>query len=367
MSATTSESNAYLLGSETPLCRAFDAALFDLDGVVYRGPFPVERAPEAIAAARAVGMRTVFVTNNANREPGTVAEHLSRIGVPADPSDVLTSSQVAAVLLGERLEPGSRVLAVGGAGLRTALLEAGFSLVEGADEGPDAVVQGFAPSVGWTHLAEAGYAIRAGALYVATNLDLTIPTDRGIAPGNGTLVGVVVAATGVTPVAAGKPEPAMFVQAAARAGAVRPLVVGDRLDTDLAGAVAADQAGLLVLTGVSGPREAVLAAPTERPRFVAPDLDGLLVPHPEPRRSAPGEWVCRGARVRIDGPHVVVVTEVDGASAGWDAAQGVAQPVEISLDALRALCCAAWERADAGQPLLDVPDVRVKPGVGAAG
>jgi glycerol 3-phosphatase-2 len=367
VNATTTESNAYLLGSETPLCRSFDAALFDLDGVVYRGPFPVERAPEAIAAARAAGMRTVFVTNNANREPGTVADHLSQIGVPAEVSDVLTSSQVAAVLLGERLERGSRVLAVGGVGLRTALLDAGFTLVDGADESPDAVVQGFAPSVGWTQLAEAGYAIRAGALYVATNLDLTIPTDRGIAPGNGTLVGVVVAATGVTPVAAGKPEPAMFLQAAARAAAVRPLVVGDRLDTDLAGAVAADQAGLLVLTGVSGPREAVLAAPKERPRFIALDLDGLLVPHPAPRRLAVGEWACRGARVRIDGSHVVEVAEGDGASVRWDGSRGAARPVEITLDALRALCCAAWERADAGQPLHEVPDVRVTAGVSAAG
>ncbi len=361
---------ACLWGSEVPLAEAFDAALFDLDGVVYRGPLAVDHAPEAIARARDAGMATVFVTNNANREPGTVAEHLTGIGVPSTPSDVLTSSQVAAALLAAELAPGARVLAVGGPGLTTALRDAGFTLVGSAEDAPDAVVQGFAPGVGWTQLTEAAYAVRGGARFVATNLDLTIPTERGIAPGNGALVAVVRAASGVEPLSAGKPQPAMFLQAASRAGAERPLVVGDRLDTDLAGAVAAGQAGLLVLTGVSDARDLVLAEPGERPRFVALDLRGLLVAHPGPEPDPSGAWVCRGATARVlpDAGGVLIV-EADGTQVTVPASSaGAGEVVEISLDALRALCCAAWQAADAGAPLRDLPAVRVRAEhVGVAG
>jgi glycerol-1-phosphatase len=337
-----------LTGTTQPLATAFDAALFDLDGVVYRGPFAVEHARESIAAARSAGQRTLFITNNANREPDTVAAHLTRIGVPSDPVDVVTSAQVAAQLLGEELPAGARVLAVGGPGLLTALRERGLTVVTSADDTPLAVVQGFAPEVGWRQLAEAVYAVSAGARFVATNLDLTIPTERGIAPGNGTLVEVVRVASGVDPVSAGKPQPTMFHVAAERVGAQRPLVVGDRLDTDLAGAVAAGQAGLHVLTGVNGPADLVAARVEERPRFLGRDLRDLLVAHPAPEDLDDGRWACRGAEAALarDG-EVAVVTEADGRSTtlmpGTDAA--------ISLDALRALCCAAWVAADSGRPL----------------
>lgn len=351
----------YLLGCDEPLASRHDAGLFDLDGVVYRGAFAVEHAPESLGRARAAGMRTMFITNNANREPGTVADHLTELGVPADPADVVTSAQVAARMLGDALAPGARVLAVGGPGLHTALREQGLAVVASADDEPEAVVQGFAPSVGWQQLTEATYAVRAGARFVATNLDLTIPTDRGIAPGNGTLVGVVRAASGVEPVSAGKPEPAMFHIAAERAGASRPLVVGDRLDTDLAGAVAAGQPGLHVLTGVNGPGDLVAATPGERPRYLSRDLRGLLEPHPEPVRLADGAWSCAGAHARPgdDGTSVRVV-EDDGGSVTLEGETDA----EISLDALRALCCLAWELADAGHPLPRLTGLRV---VGEAG
>lgn len=351
----------YLTGADLPLAQAFDAALLDLDGVVYRGPLPVEHAVEAIAAARAGGMRTVFVTNNANREPSTVADQLTSLGVPAGDSEVMTSAQAAAAMLKAELPAGSPVLAVGGPGLRTALTEAGLTVVSSADEAPVAVVQGFAPTVGWADLAEATYAIRAGARYVATNLDATIPTERGIAPGNGTLVGVVTAATGVVPASAGKPQPEIFRQAAHRIDSLRPLVVGDRLDTDLAGAVAAGMAGLHVLTGVSDARSAVLARPAERPRFISSDLRGLFEPHPEPRREPGGVWACAGASARILNG-VIEISDGDGERRAIDATVSAEGGVALTLDALRALCCAAWEAADDGSPLTTLPRLRVVDG-----
>jgi HAD superfamily hydrolase (TIGR01450 family) len=345
----------YLRACEIPLADAFDAGLFDLDGVVYRGPFAIPHAGRAITAARGRGLRAMFITNNANREPETVAEHLTTLGVPAAGADVVTSAQVAARLLADDLPAGARVLVVGGEGLYSAVRDAGLTVVSSADDQPDAVVQGFAPTVGWQQLTEASYAVRAGARYVATNLDLTIPTERGIAPGNGTLVGVVRAATGVEPTSAGKPQPAMFALAAEQAGAARPLVVGDRLDTDLSGALAAGQPGLLVLTGVSGPADVIAARPEERPRFLGLDLRALLEPHPATRPDPAGGWRCRGARAVVDAARVVVDDPE-----GWSGDLAVGdEAVTVTLDALRALCCAAWEAQDDGRDVPHLADLRV--------
>lgn len=358
----------YLAGTEGPLLEAVDGLLLDLDGVVYLGPVAVEHAPESIRAARDRGVRVVFVTNNANRLPGAVAEQLSALGIPAAGADVMTSAMAAAAMLQGRLPAGAPVLPVGGPGLRAALTDAGFRLVSSADDGPAAVVQGFAPTVGWADLAEAAYAIRGGSAFVATNLDLTIPTERGVAPGNGALVGVVRAATGVQPLSAGKPQPAIFEQAARTAGGSRPLVVGDRLDTDLAGAVAAGIPGLLVLTGVHDARAAVLARPAERPQFLALDLRGLAEPHPAPQRTSDGAWVCRDARVAVESG---VARLQDGSgdvrAILLDEGAQDADDVVLSLDALRALCCAAWERRDAGENVVALPRLRVDDGDGARG
>src|SRR5690606_25104509 len=160
---------------------------------------------------------------------------------------VMTAAQACAALLTTRLDPGAKVLVVGGKGLVTAVRAAGFEVVGSADEEPDAVAQGYAPEVGWTQLAEAAYAVGRGAWHVASNLDLSLPTARGFAPGNGALVGAVRAATGVVPDSAGKPSPTMYRLAVERAAASRPLVIGDRLDTDLAGARGGGYPGLHVL------------------------------------------------------------------------------------------------------------------------
>jgi HAD superfamily hydrolase (TIGR01450 family) len=337
-----------LLASTRALAEEYDLALMDLDGVCYRGAEPVEHADGGVASARSLGMRMLFVTNNANRPPQTVADQLSSLGIPTEPEEVMTSSQAAAAVLAQELPAGALVLAVGGAGLRSALLEAGLRVTDTAADEPVAVAQGFAPEVGWAQLTEAAYAVAAGARYVATNLDSTLPTERGFAVGNGSLVAAVVNATGVTPLSAGKPEAEIFHQAVARAGGTRPLAVGDRLNTDLAGARAAGIPGLHVLTGVSDARAVVLAEPHERPSFLAVDLRGLAEPHPAPHLDPQGWWRCGAAAARVAGSEPHLELRVGDRTLDLDSD---AEPVTVSLDAWRCLTAAAWDAADDGTVL----------------
>jgi HAD superfamily hydrolase (TIGR01450 family) len=344
--------DAGLLASDIPLAERYDLALVDLDGVAYKGHEPIPGAAAGLGGARAAGMRLVFVTNNASREPGSVADQLTSLDIPAVAGDVLTAAQAAAALLATRLAPGARVLVVGGAGLLTAVREAGFTVVSSADDAPEAVAQGFAPELGWAQLAEAAYAVARGAWFVASNLDLSLPTARGFAPGNGALVGAVTAATGVVPDSAGKPASTMYEIAVERHGAREALVVGDRLDTDLAGARSGGFAGLHVLTGVSTARDDVLAPAGLRPHYVAADLGGLLVPHAAPVAGAEGWWTCGDGAARVAAGRL----ELGGAGAA-------AGPGAVSVDVVRAACAAAWAAVDAGEPLdaASVPDLAVAP------
>ncbi|QDW63151.1 HAD-IIA family hydrolase [Oerskovia sp. KBS0722] len=318
-----------LISSDTPLAERYDLALVDLDGVAYRGHEPIPNAATGLGGARAAGMRLVFVTNNASREPQSVASQLTELDIPTSPEEVMTAAQAAAALLRTRLEPGARVLVVGGAGLFTAVHDAGFVIVESADEEPVAVAQGFAPELGWAQLAEAAYAVQRGAWHVASNLDLSLPTARGFGPGNGSLVRAVQAATGVEPSSAGKPSPTMYRLAIERAGASSPLVVGDRLDTDLAGARSGGYPGLHVLTGVNGGRDAVLAEPGLRPHYIGADLLSLLEPHAAPTQGPEGWWTCGEAAARVT-----------------DGALDLTGPAGVDL--IRAACGAAWAAVDAG-------------------
>ena len=327
-------SAAGLLGSDVPLAEAHDVALVDLDGVAYRGHLPIGHASESLVAARDRGMRLVFVTNNASREPEEVAAQLTDLDIPTAAAEVMTAAQACAALLRTRLEPGARVLVVGGAGLLTAVRAQGFEVVTSADDKPDAVAQGFAPDLAWADLAEATYAVAGGAWHVASNRDLSLPTARGYAPGNGALVGAVVAATGVEPASAGKPAPTMYHLAVEREGATRPLVIGDRLDTDLAGARSGGYPGLHVLTGVSSARDDVLAEPGLRPHFIGADLRSLLEPHPAPAQGAEGWWECGGRAARVTDGRL----EFDGRGPS-------------GIDVVRAACAAAWAAADAGTPV----------------
>ena len=324
-----STDRAGLIGRDRPLSEVYDLVLLDLDGVVYIGPAAVPGAAPALERVRAAGVRTAFVTNNASRTPEVVAEHLRELGVEAGPDDVVNSAQAASALLARRLPPGSAVLVVGGEGLYRALEAVGLKPVASVDENPLAVVQGFSPDVNWRLLAEGTRAVRSGLPWIATNTDLTVPTPYGPAPGNGTLVAALVSATGIQPEVAGKPQPTLFHEAAERYGARRPLVVGDRLDTDLEGARAAGMDGLVVLTGVHRVPDLLAAEPQRRPHLIARDLNGLLDAHPDVTETDAG-WTA--------GDAVVVAAET-----GLSVVQAGTDPLNL----VRAGCAAAWARVDA--------------------
>ena len=250
-----------------PLSSHYDVALLDLDGVVYLGGSAIPGVAEALGQAAAAGMRLAFVTNNAFRTPSAIAAQLTGLGVQASAGDIVTSAQAAARLLAERLPAGSAVLVIGGSGLRIAVRERGLRPVSVAAAKPAAVVQGYAPDVDYSHLAEGTLAVQAGALFVASNADATLPTPRGRHPGNGSMVQVIANATGVRPLVAGKPEPPMHAESVQRTGARRPLVVGDRLDTDIEGACRVGADSLLVLTGVSKPADVLPGATWSAPEL----------------------------------------------------------------------------------------------------
>jgi glycerol 3-phosphatase-2 len=256
----------------TTLAQKHDCLLLDLDGTVFKGAEPTVGAVDTLAA---VTSRTLYVTNNASRGPAEVAQHLIDLGFRAEPNDVVTSAQSAARLLAAQLPSGSRVLIIGTESLAAEVRNVGLQPVRQMAEQPVAVVQGHSPQTGWADLAEAALAIRAGALWVAANVDRTLPSERGLLPGNGSMVAALRAATDLAPQVAGKPEPTLLNDALARGEFADPIVVGDRLDTDIAGANAAGLPSLLVLTGVSTAADMVFAVPAERPQFVAPDLRSL--------------------------------------------------------------------------------------------
>ncbi|WP_083527957.1 HAD-IIA family hydrolase [Curtobacterium ammoniigenes] len=291
-----------------------DVLLADLDGVVYRGRNAIPHAVEALTAA-ADGARVGYITNNASRRPEDVAAHLSGYGLTVGADDVVTSSQAGVRLLADLVPHGATVLVVGGVGLTTIVEDAGFRVTDSADAGPAAVIQGFSPEIGWKQLAEASFALASDIPWVATNMDWSIPVERGIAPGNGTLVAAVHNAVGRMPVVAGKPERAIFDTAVERFGGDRRLFIGDRLDTDIKGANAAGIDSALVLTGIDQPKQVLAADERSRPTYVLRDLRGLSEPYPAVERTtlADGTRVVRigGAVVRMR-QHIVRVEEAGG-------------------------------------------------------
>ncbi|MFJ9782233.1 HAD-IIA family hydrolase [Amycolatopsis sp. NPDC101161] len=302
------------------LLAAYDAVLFDLDGTVYHGTRVIPGAPETVRAAREHGTPVRFVTNNASKAPAEVVDHLTGLGMPADAGEVHTSAQAGVQLLKERLEAGAEVLVVGTESLAAEVTGAGLEAVRENAPSVQAVVQGHSPDNTWAALAEACLAIRAGALWVACNVDATLPSERGLLPGNGSMVAALRTATDVEPLVAGKPEPLLFETAARSAGAERPLVVGDRLDTDIAGAVAAGMDSLVVLSGVATPEQLIEAVPAERATYLAKDLTALTESADDLKIGPRPGWT-----VTVE--HGTLTAKGDG----------------DDLDLLRALCHVAWE------------------------
>ncbi len=281
------------LGSGQKLCDKFDAIYFDLDGVLYRGLSAVDGAAEAVSEISEAGCGVAFVTNNASRTPVEVASHLMELGIPAKPSEVITSSQVAVEILQQYVRPGERVFVVGGDGVEQALKTAGYVASRDSRECV-AVVQGFGPQVSWRDLAQASYLIQGGAIWIATNLDSTFPTASGIAPGNGSLVDAVRNAVGREPDGVGgKPDRAMMDRTMAAVPGERPLLVGDRYDTDIAAGVAAGISTMLVLSGVT--QAADVWSASFRADYLCESVQGLVLSYPDSIVSG-GDYVCGGSR-----------------------------------------------------------------------
>ncbi|WP_149360008.1 HAD-IIA family hydrolase [Lolliginicoccus suaedae] len=322
---------------------AHDVLLLDLDGTLYTGATAVPHAVEALRSVGAGGgdhesPRLLYVTNNASRAPAAVASHLAEFGFSADPADVVTSAQAAARLIASRVPAGSRVLVVGTDALAEHVAQAGLVPVREASALPDAVVQGHSPDTDWHILAEAALAIRGGALWVAANRDTTLPSDRGLLPGNGAMVAALEAATSLSPLVAGKPGQAILRDALDRGDFRSPLVVGDRLDTDIAGARALGLPSLYVWTGVSQPLD-VLAAPLDsRPDHLGADLRALLEPASETRAGAPAP---------------IEAIAIGGATLAITVSEACIDPIA----ALRAVAPIAWELLDRlGEPVTLRPE-----------
>ena len=313
----------------TSLAERFDVLLLDLDGTVYLGHRPIEHVAEALQEAARRGARAVYVTNNASRPPVEVAAQLVGMGLDAHPDDVLTSPQAAAKMLIDRHPAGSAVLVVGAEALVDEVARVGLNPVRSSADNPVAVVQGHSPDTGWPILAEACLALRAGADWVAANVDATLPTDRGLLPGNGAMVSVLITATGQRPRVAGKPARPLIDAAIARYHSTTPLVVGDRLDTDIEAAVTAGVPSLLLLTGVSTPREVLAAPAAQRPDHLGFDMRAVV----DPARTVQLADGGMGWQVAADGGHLTL-TRAAGSAPSDDA---------DTLHALAALSRAAWE------------------------
>ncbi|WP_022909927.1 HAD-IIA family hydrolase [Aestuariimicrobium kwangyangense] len=320
----------------SPLIDDYDAALFDLDGVVYLGPQPVEGASEGIAALRERGVHVGFVTNNAARTPQHVVDHLVQLGIPADVADVVTSAQAVARLMADELPEGSLVLVTGTAALAAELTAVGLTTTQNWRDEPVAVVQGYDPDMTQARLDGACFAIQRGARWYASNTDATRPTDQGLVPGAGSQVASVRVAVEIDPVVAGKPCAPLMHETVTRLGAGRPIFVGDRLDTDIEGANGVDMESLFVFTGAHGKADLAGADVHHRPTHIGHDLRALL---------APARTLTTGSDSATCGH---ITARVTNGRVHLD--QPGTTPDE-QLDALWAVLALVWEGADGTEAL----------------
>lgn len=252
----------------------FNAVLLDMDGVLYRGKLPLPGVNELLALFHERGISYACVTNNATLTPGQFEAKLAGMGITIPAARIVTSPIATRRYLEGEAAPGTRVFCVGMAGLREALFGDGYYLED--DERPEYVVVGMDFEVTYRQLRRACLHIRAGARFIGTNPDTTFPAEDGIVPGCGALLALLRAGSETEPFVIGKPGPTMFHAAVQMLGAdpARTLTIGDRLDTDIAGSVAAGMASVLVLTGVTS-AEQLLTSPVQ-PDATFADLPELV-------------------------------------------------------------------------------------------
>lgn len=327
--------------SSGPLLAAYDGLVCDLDGVVYRGGRAVPGAPEALHRALTEGVRVVYATNNASRPPAEVVAHLSGLGVPASIASVVTSAQAGALRVLEVVGAGERVVALGGAGVVAALSEHGLVPVRPGAARAAAVLQGYGPDLTVSDFESAARHLGRGVPWIATNADLTLPVEWGLAPGNGAYVELLGSVVGRKPDAVtGKPAAPLYDLAVERLSVPRQrvLAIGDRLDTDIEGADAARVHSAWVLTGVHRP-SALVAAGRAVPTYVIGSLGDLFEPYAAPRRSDRG-WVCAEFVARVvaapGGAHLTLTRE-HGAGESQAVPRGEPLPIEAVRAGLAAL------------------------------
>lgn len=253
------------------------ALILDMDGVIWRADSPIGNLPEIFKRIEARRLKYVFATNNGTKTPDQYVATLEKLGVRVSAQQVVTSALGTASMLSQNFQRGTKVFMIGEDGTRAALGENGFDIlsVERAQEA-QVVVMGIDREVNFNKMREATLLVRRGVPFYATNPDKTFPTPRGEIPGAGAWISVITTATGVEPIYAGKPFPFMMELSLERLGTKKEetLVVGDRLETDIAAGQAVGCPCALVLSGVSTKEQAEAWSP--KIDLVADDLESLI-------------------------------------------------------------------------------------------
>lgn len=336
------------------VAHAYDAALLDLDGTIYEGGAAIPNALEGLTEA---GLPMVFITNNASRAPQTVADQLNSLGYDVKAEDVMTSAQAAIEMAADIIEPGSNVYVLGAEAFKDLAREAGYTVVDSADDEPAAVFHGLNREMTWKQMSEAALSISRGARYLASNLDTTLPSERGFQVGNGAIAAAITTTTGVEPLSAGKPKPPMFIKAAERIGSSKPLAIGDRLDTDIAGGNAAQIDTFMVVTGVSTHMDVVTAAPEFRPSLIGADMLAL---NREIDTARPGPQAGFSARYDETDSSVIVL------SGGNADDPRLADPKEAAVAALLTVVDVVWNSEAGTQAAVEISQVRTEGPAAAA-
>ena len=333
---------------------SYDAALLDLDGTIYEGGAAIPNALEGLTEA---ALPMVFITNNASRAPQTVADQLNGLGYDVHADDVMTSAQAAIEMAAEIIEPGSNVFVLGAESFKQLAREAGYNLVDSADDNPAAVFQGLNREMTWKQMSEAALAVSRGARFLVSNLDTTLPSERGFLVGNGSVAAAISTTTGVAPLSAGKPKPPMFIKAAERVGAKNPLAIGDRLDTDIAGGNAAKMDTFMVVTGVSTHMDVVAAPPEHRPTLIGADMTAL---NRELDQARPAPQA--GFTARYDDAEAGVIV----LSGGDTEDPRLANPAEAAVAALLTVVDVVWNSEAGRAGAVEVAQVRAEGPAAAA-